>query len=395
MRRSSGTPVVVDTSLGGSVELSRVNTGDRSVDEAWIQRLMFEHPAVLPVLELDESFSPAIPVGREVPTSAGPIDVLYITPSGNLTVVEAKLWRNSQARREVVGQIIDYATALATWGYDTLDQASRDSNGSGLWELVGEHELCPFHTEDEFRDAVSRNLTAGRFLLLIVGDGIRHEVERMAAYVQAAPQLQFSLALVELKLFDVPGEDKRLVVPSIVARTEEVTRAVVSVSVDSGGDVHVDVAVPTEDPSEPRQRLNEDLFFETLSQEASQSEVNAARRILDDFRRRPDFKVQWRSASFVIRYRNPTDGADLTLLVVNHHNKIYPGWLDQQLPKSGLDIQIGRDFVQGLSSITGTPVNPSNEFGLEGTFPLGTFDDRSAEIDDLIESFVEAVTATS
>jgi hypothetical protein len=91
MRKDSGTPVLVGSSLSDSLLLTRVRTGDRSVDEDWIQQLVFEYPTVLPLLELDEAFAPALPIGREINTSAGPIDVLYISPTGNLTVVEAKL----------------------------------------------------------------------------------------------------------------------------------------------------------------------------------------------------------------------------------------------------------------------------------------------------------------
>ena len=42
---------------------------------------------------------------------------------GYLTLVETKLWRNPEARRTVVAQIIDYASHLSTWTYDDLRQA--------------------------------------------------------------------------------------------------------------------------------------------------------------------------------------------------------------------------------------------------------------------------------
>ena len=221
MRINSGTPILVGSSVENACLLTRVRATDRSVNEGWIQQLIFEHPTALPLLEIDEAFAPAIPIGREVPTSAGPIDVLYVSPSGNLTLVEAKLWRHPQPRREVVGQIIDYATALALWEYEDLDDVTMQATGLSLWDLVGSNDLCPYEHEGDFVDAVSTNLQQGRFLLLVVGDGIRHDVERIATYVQVAPQLRFSLALVELRVFDVPGEGKRLVVPSVVTQTDE------------------------------------------------------------------------------------------------------------------------------------------------------------------------------
>ena len=43
-------------------------------------------------------------------------------PLGRLTLAEFKLWRNPQARREVIGQILDYAKELASWRYADLQR---------------------------------------------------------------------------------------------------------------------------------------------------------------------------------------------------------------------------------------------------------------------------------
>jgi hypothetical protein len=61
----------------------------------------------------------------ELPTPAGYADNLYITETGNLALAECKLWRNPEARREVITQIIDYAHTLANWSYDELERAVR------------------------------------------------------------------------------------------------------------------------------------------------------------------------------------------------------------------------------------------------------------------------------
>ncbi len=47
-------------------------------------------------------------------TKAGYIDVLCIDGDGVLTVIETKLARNSQIRREVVGQVLEYVAQLST-----------------------------------------------------------------------------------------------------------------------------------------------------------------------------------------------------------------------------------------------------------------------------------------
>ena len=58
----------------------------------------------------------------EIETGAGPADILYLTPSGQVVVVETKLWRNPEARREVVGQILDCARQLTGWSFDVLEK---------------------------------------------------------------------------------------------------------------------------------------------------------------------------------------------------------------------------------------------------------------------------------
>src|SRR5207253_8028936 len=81
-------------------------------------------------------------------------------------------------------------------------------------------------------DAVKRSLRYGRLLLLIVGDGIREGVEEMATYLQNAPNLQFTLGLVEIGCYSVgagAAAPSTLLVPRVVMRTAEVTRAIVQI----------------------------------------------------------------------------------------------------------------------------------------------------------------------
>ena len=82
--------------------------------------------------------------------------------------------------------------------------------------------------EMEFNDALTLNLRRGRFLLLIVGDGIRAGVEAIAEYLQAHAGLHFSLGLIEMPIYVLP-DGSRLVVPRVLAKTAIVTRNVIAV----------------------------------------------------------------------------------------------------------------------------------------------------------------------
>ena len=80
----------------------------RGIDESKLQDLFFRFPGVLPISAIDASYDDAVPVCRELLTPAGYVDALYVNPRGRLILAEFKLWSNPQARREVIGQILDY-----------------------------------------------------------------------------------------------------------------------------------------------------------------------------------------------------------------------------------------------------------------------------------------------
>ncbi len=87
---------------GKSTALHRIEFADDFHDEDWVQELLFAHPQLIPFDEFGSEFSGSVAVAREVESGAGPIDILYINADGLLTLVETKLWRNPQSRRDVV-----------------------------------------------------------------------------------------------------------------------------------------------------------------------------------------------------------------------------------------------------------------------------------------------------
>ena len=207
------------------------STADGGLAESDIHDLLFRFPDALPIRAIDASYADAVPVCCELSTRAGSVDALYVNPLGRLTLAEFKLWRNPQARREVIGQILDYAKELASWRYADLQrEVSRTlkKKGNVLYELIRQHVPTP--NEAEFVDNVTRHLKRGEFLLLIVGDGIREDVEDIVSFVQRHSGLHFNLALVEAALYR-DGASRIIVQPRVLARTEIVRRIVV----DEGG----------------------------------------------------------------------------------------------------------------------------------------------------------------
>ena len=232
----SGAEVLRKLSLGATAEAG-------AVPESFLQELMFEHPEVLPLEQIESGFDELVSVCREMPTKHGPIDNLFMTANGEVVIAEAKLWRNPEARRKVVAQALDYASCLFEMGYEEFEQAalkgdfgSRPRPGR-LYELFPESDRLPEH---EFVDKVSRNLRSGRIVVLVVGDGIRTETERLAEALQSHAGFRFTFALVELSVFALPSGE-RLVVPRTLARTQLIERGVVRIE---GGGIAVGPGSP-------------------------------------------------------------------------------------------------------------------------------------------------------
>lgn len=233
------TPLLIETDKSEH-RLQRVPLGDTATyTESWLQNLLYRHPQCLPVGELDEAYEVIVPLCLEMDTDAGLIDVVYATPSGRLVIVEAKLWRNPEARRKVVAQILDYAKELSAWDYEELDKefrrARRRELGGleppSLFDVV--RAVKPDLDEARYVDSVARYLQRGEFLLLVVGDGIREGAGALVEFLEGHGTLHFTFGLVELAIYQAPA-GALLVQPRIVAKTEIVRRFVVQLPDGTG-----------------------------------------------------------------------------------------------------------------------------------------------------------------
>ena len=198
--------------------------GEGAIDEARLQEVLFRHADLLPLGEIDPAYNDQVPVCMELGTRAGSADALYLTPTGRIILAEFKLWRNPGARREVIGQILDYPGVLASWSYDDLEREVRNRTKRSPFEIVSEaHGSVQEHI---FVDRVARRLKRGEFLLLIIGDGIREGVEAIVDYVQDHSGLRFNLALVEAAIFHREDGGELIIPPRVLARTRLVPRTI-------------------------------------------------------------------------------------------------------------------------------------------------------------------------
>ncbi len=200
--------------------------------EAILRDLIADHPSILPVHDIDPNYGALVTVTTELSIpGVGFVDVVLIDEFGRLVIVECKLWRNPQARREVVGQILDYARELSRFAYDDLQRQvsiATKRQGNVLFALA--QEAGSTLSEAEFVDRVTRDLAAGRFLLLVLGDGIAEGTRRIGEYLRDQPGLAFSFALVEMaeyRFMDAAGATQAIMNPRILAQTALIERHVI------------------------------------------------------------------------------------------------------------------------------------------------------------------------
>jgi hypothetical protein len=202
--------------------------------EAVLRDMLFANPAMLPVREIDPSFGRLVPVAKEfhIPGGVGRIDALFIDEHGRLVIVECKLWRNPQAKREVVGQILHYASEMARFSYDVLQRQVSQATGrpgNVLHSLLTEAGI----EIDEARlvDQISNDLRRGRFLLLIVGDGMRAGTNSIGEFLNEHGGLAFDFAMIEMAQYrfhdPLLGIERTIVQPRIATKTELIERFVI------------------------------------------------------------------------------------------------------------------------------------------------------------------------
>lgn len=353
--RQQGAPYIIGKE--SSRKMERIPLNEKAFREDWLQELIFKNPQLLPIEDIESGFSPLISIGREINTAVGPIDNLFISPDGYITIVETKLWRNPEAKREVVGQILDYAKELTAWNYSLLDKEIRKRNTSakGILDMIKENEFIDELDEKIVIDNIDRNLKRGRLLLLIVGDGVRESVEDMVEYLSNSAQLLFTLGLIEIQVYkSVENENDLIVIPNIITRTREITRAVIKIennATDATVSVSTDFKEETSKNSKTRTSISEDDFFDQLENHLDDEMALFAKQIILDARDQ-GYLIDWKQASFSVKLTDPNgSGAKVTLFVVARNGGFYIGWAADQITKLGIDNDIAFEFARKTAGL--------------------------------------------
>ena len=344
-----GSPILITSYKDRGAKINKIDSQPKlGMDEAWLQKVIFDHPYILPVESFDEKFAPLISLGREVQTPSGAIDNFYISPWGKITIVETKLWRNPEKHRTVVAQIIDYAKEVSKWDYNDFETAVLKSwREAVLPEKKSPYRIIEPHiqniglSEVDFQERVGANLQTGEFLLLIVGDRISPNVALLSEAISGSPGLEFTIGLIELHLYPLKEEEdpQLLIIPDIVGKTVEKTRSIVRIQYqEEKPKVSVEVS-----EGEQKGKTTLEIFLQQTPDEL--------RQIYEHWLQvwnKKNFIIYWGVTGFSLRVK--VKGKLQTIL------DAYPNWAVSLIRKSDAEkLQVSQEdyqnYLDGLSNI--------------------------------------------
>ena len=163
-------------------------------------------------------------------------DITLLTASGDLVIVEVKLFANAELRdRRVIAQAIDYVSSLSALTEDGMARLFNGGNDAD-WAAVVRSHFPEEQDADELADAFLKNAAGGNVHIVVACDKAPRGVHELAKSVSAQTHLGFSLDVVEVTPFvrlDGP-RDEIMFVPNVRLSTEIVARTAINVRYEAG-----------------------------------------------------------------------------------------------------------------------------------------------------------------
>lgn len=160
-------------------------------------------------------------IGDGESASRWSLDHLFVTKDAVPVLVELKRASDTRIRREVVGQLIDYAAnASAHWAAGTIATTFAQTAGAGADEIL--RQFIGERGADGFWEQVDSNLKSGRIKLVFVADVIPRELAIVVEFLNS--QMRADVRAVELRWFTGEGGITTLT-PRVIGESEQAAAA--------------------------------------------------------------------------------------------------------------------------------------------------------------------------
>lgn len=278
----------------------KIDESESKFTEDWLQKVIHDNPQTYPIENPLNKDLKIISLGREINSGAGYIDILFLTSDAELIIAETKLWRNPEKSRTVLAQVIDYAKEISKWGFDDLNNAvissqrnSQSEKALSLKEIIAKE--FSNQNQTDFIDILIQNLHKGILKLSIIGDKISPNLLLLSDTLQSSPGLNFSLSLIEMKLFKYNHDI--ILIPDIVGKTKEEIRGVVKVQYEKEKPKIEITYLETEKSQNQKNKTDRVTFISQCPNDISQ----ILEKWIDVWQNNSDLMIYWGVAGLSIR----------------------------------------------------------------------------------------------
>jgi len=249
--------------------------------EALLQELLANHPNLLAGDQVNRTVPRRwLLVSREMSVPGEPeggarwsLDHLFLDQDGIPTLVEVKRSTDTRIRREVVGQILDYAAnGVVYWPSERLQaqfEVRCQTEGRDPDQVLVE-ALGPEINAERFWQDVKTNLQAGRVRLIFVADEIPPELQRVVEFLNEQ-MVPAEVLAIEIKQY--VGQGVKTLIPRVLGQTAAAT-------LKKGA------------PASEGKQWDDASFFQELKARQAPQEVLAARRILE-WAQTKQLRISW------------------------------------------------------------------------------------------------------
>ncbi len=212
----------------------------------------------------------------EVGATEWSLNHLFLDRQAIPTLVDVKRGSDPRPRREIVGQMLDYAAnAVVYWPVESVlaqfEANCRRYNRDP--EQILEEFLGPEADEEQFWQQVKTNLQAGKIRLIFVADQISSEMQRVVEFLNKQVDPAEVLA-VEVKQYISQGEGLKTLVSKVIGQTAEAQQRKASTARE-------------------RRQWDEDSFLLEYQTRYGEDDAAMVKEIYDWIEFHPDLQVQW------------------------------------------------------------------------------------------------------
>jgi hypothetical protein len=186
-----------------------------------LKDILFRDPKVFPVGDIFPDVEPApihLMLKEVYLPDSGSVDLLGIDTKGSIYIIETKLARNPEIKREVIGQVWEYAAFMKGQSVNWLNEiVVKQTKGTLEQNFVDVSNL----DMERFMQNLQDNMEDGTFRMFIIVDKGNPTLQRTINFINDKTEAGIEIHALELRYFN-DKEGTEILVPHVYAAKKPV-----------------------------------------------------------------------------------------------------------------------------------------------------------------------------